>query len=114
MLEPKTRYQVDLTFEEIKFPSFEDILLITRNGQYGKIGLIKSIELLVPNEFEPIPVDNSLVELLLVKKKIIKKMGKDNIIDVLEKHVFPYISESEVIKIDFKLKISYDSISLKP
>ncbi len=109
MLDHKEKkYEVKLSFEETKLPPFEDILLVTKNGSVGKIGLIKSIELLVPNEFEQINVDNSLVEVLLVNKKIIKRIGERNIIDTLEEHVLPYVSESEIIKIDFKVKLSND------
>ena len=110
----KITYDVKVSFEEIKLPPFEDILLITRNGPYGKIGLIKSIDSLVPNEFEQITIANELVEVLLINKKLIKKMGVHNIISTLEKQVFPYVSESEIIKIDFKLKISNDTIEFKP
>lgn len=111
--ETEIKYEVKLSFEEIKLPPFEDILLVTKNGPYGKIGLLKSIDSLVPNEFEQISVDNSLVEVLLVNKKLIKKVGEQNIIKTLEKNVFPYASDSEIIKIDFKLKILNNTVEIK-
>ena len=37
-------------------------------------------------------------------------MDKDKIIGILKDKVFPYVTECEILKIDFKIKIYYDLI----
>jgi len=102
------KYSLQLSFEEIRLPPFEDILVLGRKCSQGRIGVYKSFELLVPNEYEMFDIDDEQAESVFINKKILKKMDKDTIIQVLKEKVFPFISTSEIIKVDFKLRIYYD------
>lgn len=104
------RYAVKLSFEEIRLPPFEDILIIGKKSPQGKIGLFNSFEFLVPNEFEVFEVSDKNIEAVFINRRLLKKMDKDRIISIIQKNVFPYVSESEIIKIDFKLTIFYNLI----
>lgn len=111
MKEDKTRkFIAQLSFEEIRLPPFEDILILGKKCPQGRIGVYRSFELLVPNEFETFEVEDEVVEAVFINKKVLKKLQKDKILDILREKVFPYISESEILKVDFKLKIFYDSV----
>lgn len=105
-----TKYSINLSFEEIRLPPFEDILIIGKKCPQGKIGLYKSFEYLIPNEFKVFEVTDSIVEAIFINKRILKKINKDKIIEILKVQVFPYVSEAEVLKVDFKLKLFYESI----
>ncbi|MBU2513410.1 hypothetical protein KJ966_18880 [bacterium] len=107
------KYLVKLSFEEIRLPPFDDILILGKKCPQGKIGVRKSFELLVPNEFESFEVVSDEVEIVFINKRLLKKMNKDIIIKTLEEKVFPYVLESEILKVDFKLKISYDYIEIE-
>lgn len=106
-------YTINLSFEEIKLPPFQDILVLAKNSVQGKIGLSKSFELLVPNGFETIDVDNKNIETVFVNKNILAKIDKEKVIRILEKNVFGFISEGELISVDFKINISVKNIVLK-
>ena len=111
MKENSTRkFSVQLSFEEIRLPPFEDILILGKKHPQGKMGLYKSFELLVPNEFETFAVEDKIVEAIFVNKRVLKKIDKDKIIAILREKVFPYVSESEILKVDFKLRIFYDHV----
>jgi len=104
------KYSIQLSFEEINLPPFEDILIVGKKCPQGKIGLYKSFELLVPNEFEVFEIDDVIVGSVFINKRVLKKLNKDRVISILREKVFPYVSESEILKVGFKLKIYYDSI----
>jgi hypothetical protein len=104
------KYSLQLSFEEIRLPPFEDILVLGRKCSQGRIGVYKSFELLVPNEYETFDIVDDQVESVFINKKILKKMDKDTVIEVLREKVFPFISNSEIIKVDFKLRIYYDLV----
>ncbi len=108
--ESHRKFSVHLSFEEIRLPPFEDILILGKKCPQGKIGVYKSFELLVPNEFEAFEIKDEIVEAIFINKRILKKLDKDRIIAILREKIFPYISESEILKVDFKLKIFYDSV----
>jgi hypothetical protein len=107
------RYTVNLSFEEIKLPPFEDILIIGKSCPYGKLGISRSFDILVPDEYKLIEIDDEIIESVLINKKILKKIDEDKIIEILKENVFPFVSDSEIIKVDFKIKIIYDTIELK-
>ena len=107
---PARKYSIQLSFEEIRLPPFEDILILGKKCPQGKIGVYKSFEFLVPNEYEVFEIKNSSVEAVFINKRLLKKIEGPKIITILEERVFPYISECEILKVDFKLKVFYDSI----
>lgn len=102
--EPKRKYSVQLSFEEIHLPPFDDILILGKKIPQGKHGVLKSFEFLLPNEFEVIEIDDEMVEPIFIYKKVFKKMDKEDIIKILKDKVFPFMSEREVLKVNFKLK----------
>ena len=59
---PALKYSINLSFQEIKLPPFQDILVLAKNSSHGKRGLYKSFELLVPNGFDIIEVEYVVVQ----------------------------------------------------
>ncbi len=108
--DPIRKFSVQLSFEEIRLPPFEDILILGKKCPQGKIGVFQSFELLVPNEFEAFEIEDDAVGTVFISKRVLKKIEKDKIVAILKKNVFPYISEGEILKVDLKLRIFYDSI----
>lgn len=109
-METSMKYSVTLSFEEIKLPPFQEILVLGKNSPHGKIGISKSFELLVPNGFEIIEIEDEKVEALFINKRILAKMPKEKIIKILKEKVFQFVSEGEILKVDFKVTISYSTI----
>ena len=110
MDKPNRKFSVKLSFEEIKLPPFQDILILGAKCQQGKIGLSKSIELLIPNGFELVEISENCVEAVFINRRILKKMSKEKIIKILRNKVFQFVSEGEILKVDFKINISYSTI----
>jgi hypothetical protein len=104
------KYSLTLSFEEVKFPPFEDIVIIGKKCPQGKIGLSKSFELLVPDEFKIFEVEDKIVEAVFINRRILKKINKERVISLLKEKVFPYVSESEILKVDLRVKVLFDSI----
>ena len=113
-MNPKGTYKLSLSFENVSLPPFSDILILTQRSPYGKIGVLGSLDLLQPDNFEIIEVDDDdIVEALLVNKRILKRLPAEKVISILRENVFPYITRGEIVKVDFVLKISFDQIEIK-
>ena len=105
------KYNISLSFQEIYLPPFKDILILGKNSPQGKIGLSKSFELLIPNGFDVFEISNSeKVEAIFINKRILKKISSEKVIEILEEKVFSFISEGEIVRVDFKVSIHYDNI----
>ena len=102
------KYSIQLSFEEIRLPPFEDILLLGKRCPQGKIGVCTSMNLLIPNEFQVIEIEDDNVEAVVINKRILKKMEIEKVLQILKEKVFPYVSDTEVVKVDLKVKVFYD------
>jgi|GEM_PF-422112 len=104
------KYEISLGFEEIRLPPFEEVLIIGRKSPHGRIGLWKSFQFLIPDEFEVYEVDDPIIDAAFINKRLLKKINKDQILSILKEKVFPFVSEGEIMKVDFKVKIYYEAI----
>ena len=104
------RYSIRLICEEIKLPPFEDILVLGRKCPQGKLGLNRSFELMVPNEFEFFEIKEPNIEAVFINKRILKKLSKERLLLILKEQIFPYVDEREILKVDLKLRIIHESI----
>ena len=110
MTSSKPRYEISLRFQEIKLPPFDEILVLGSKSEQGKMGVAKTFEHLVPEIFEMIEVPDDAIEAIFVNKRLLKKISKEDILDILREKVFPYVSAKEIIKVDLEIIVSYDTI----
>ena len=83
---------------------------LEKTSPHGKAGISKSFDLLVPNGFEIIESDHGNVDCVFVNKRILAKIPKEKILKILIANVFPYVSEKEILKVDFKVMISFNVV----
>ncbi|MBU0710522.1 hypothetical protein KJ762_11805 [bacterium] len=107
-------YSLTLIFEEVKLPPFQDILILGSKCPQGKVGISKCMHFLAPDDFELFEIEKSHVEAVLISKNILQRMSGQKVIKVLEEKVFPYITSGEIIKVDLKVRITYENIEIKP
>ena len=103
---------VTLSFEKAQLPPFNDILVLGTKCPIGREGISKSIEFLVPNGYEVMHVDNPPAESIVINKNILKRIDLTSVLNILESKVFPYMSEEEMIRVDFSVKVAYENIIL--
>jgi hypothetical protein len=109
-MKENTRFNVSLSFEGIRFPPFEDILLLGRRCPQGKAGVSKCLNLIAPEKFELVEIDDPIVEAMLINKIIIKRMPVEKVIDILKAKVFPFITTGEIVRVDFNVTIYLNGI----
>ena len=112
-MENDAKLLMTISFTEVALPPFQDILILGKKCPQGKVGVSRCLNLLAPDDFELVEVENSLVEAILVNKKILKRMPSEKIVGVLAEKVFPYITKGEIVKVDFKVTITYDKVEVK-
>ena len=105
-MDKSLKYTINLSFEEIKLPPFQDILVLAKNSPHGIIGITKSFELLAPNGFEIIKTEHEKVEAILINKRILAKISKERVLEILKEKVFNFITDGEILKVDFRVTVS--------
>lgn len=108
-----TSFIVNLDFETIKFPPVMDILVLGKKVPQGKFGVLHSFELISPDVFDLLEVDNEIsenVDAVIINKNILKKIPADKIIEILASHVFPYVAKGESLKVNMNIQIFQNNI----
>jgi len=106
-------YSISLGFERAYLPPFRDILVIGKRCTLGANGVSKSLDLLVPNGFVMQKIDHPDVSALIINKAILKRIESQKIVEILEKRVFPFMSDEEIIKVDFHVFVRYDTFDVE-
>jgi len=112
-LSENAQFAISLTLQPIKLPPVTDILVLAKKYPQGKMGVMEAFKFIAPDEFEMIDVDDedSIVEAVLINKRILKRLSSDKVLSVLKKYAFPYISQGEAVNVDFSVKLSFDNIT---
>lgn len=109
---PTKTISVEISFEEIKLPPFQEILIVGKQSPQGKLGILKSFELLSPNGFTLIEIEDENIEAIFVNKHILKKITEAEVVALLSERVFPFVSSDELVRVDMKLKVHYSGIEI--
>jgi hypothetical protein len=110
MNETDVRYSIKLSFEAIQLPPFRDILVLGRNAEHGTTGLTKILEMLAPGRFDTIDIHDRNVEAIFVSKQLLRKIPAERVVQALEKKVFPFVAEGELVRVDFKVDVTFNTI----
>jgi hypothetical protein len=112
-MENNMNFTVSIGFEKAHLPPFQDILVLGRKCPVGMSGITKSLDFLLPDGFEVFETDSDDVEALVVNKSILKRMPFEKIVKILEERVFPFMCDTEMIKVDFSVKVSYENLPVE-
>lgn len=104
--------KVSLSFEKTDLPPFKDILILGNKCPLGMNGVGQCLDLLVPDGFGRYEVEDEHVAAVLINRNITKRVSAEKILAILRNKVFPYVGGDEIIKVDFTVHISYDSVSI--
>lgn len=95
-----SQVSITMSFEPVRIPPFEDILILSKKSPHGMHGMMKCMNLLAPDDFDLIEIEHDAVEAVMISRRLQKRISKEKIIDMLETHVFPEISPGDLVKVD--------------
>ncbi len=113
MNESEVRYDIRVSFKTVKLPPFNDILVLGRRSSHGRNGINKVLQLLAPDGFEAIDVADENISTIFVSTALLAKVDADKIVHTLRKRVFPYVTSTEVVKVDFHVDVSLNAIEFE-
>lgn len=109
-MKKELKYSVNISCEEVSMPPFRDILILARKCPHGIQGISRCLKFISPDNFEMVEVEDEGVEAVLISKAILKRLPAGKVIEILKENVFPYIHAGEIVKVDFKIILSWSGI----
>lgn len=106
----KKEFFVEWEISIFKIPPCEDIIIIGKDAPIGKNSAFKMLETIAPGMFETIEVKHPSVEALIVKKSLIKFIGKNLLTEIVLKEIETIMDESIIFNISLNIKLMDNSV----
>lgn len=104
------KFLLQARIKEFAIPPITDGLVIGREASIGTVALQKALNLLVPDHFEHVTIDDEIVADMLIKsillRRLTKDRTKDRLIKFLMEQVKPFMSQKDIIHVQLDLEIS--------
>jgi hypothetical protein len=92
--------------KEFAIPPITDGLVIGREASIGPVALQKALNLLVPDHFEHLTIDDEIVADVLIKSILLRRLTKDRLVKFLIEQIKPFMSSKDIIQVQLDLEIS--------
>lgn len=100
------KFLLQARIKEFAIPPITDGLVIGKEASIGTIALQKALNLLVPDHFEHVTIDDEIVADVLIKSILLRRLTKDRLIKFLMEQVKPFMSQKDILHIQLDLEIS--------
>jgi hypothetical protein len=105
-----SQIEVKMKLRVFTVPPFNDALVIGKNAPIGSEAWRRALVLLQVAPFESIKIDDEVVEEILIQKRIMKKIPRENLVAIVLKKVKPFMTPEEVIHLDIGVELSIDEV----
>jgi hypothetical protein len=110
MAEVKNKVVLSVYASEYAFPPVKDMLVLGIHAPIGCIAMRRALALLIHASFEHIEIENDdVISDILVRKRLLKRVPKADLIDFVMKHVKPLLSPEEVLQVELNIKVFLSS-----
>lgn len=89
----------------LEMPPIKDGLVIGSKAAIGAEAMTRTLRLMSNEKFEVIRFKDEIVEAIIVRLAILKKIGRDRLVDFVMKRVKPVMAESELLMLDIQVEL---------
>ena len=103
---PGPKFIVQARIKEFAIPPITDGLVIGREASIGTVALQKALNLLIPDHFEHVTIDDEIVADVLIKSILLRRLTKERLIKFLIEHIKPFMSPQDILHVQLDMEIS--------
>jgi len=102
----KSRVRARVT--EFGYPPVHDALVLGSRAPLGAQAFRKAVDLLVASPFEDIHLQDDVVGSILARTSIMRRIGKEQLVDFVLRRVKPLMSAEEILHLDLEIEVELD------
>lgn len=106
MLSNEPKFLITAKIKEFSIPPITDGLIIGKEAAIGVSALQKALKLLIPEEFDHIEIQDDVINSLLIRCSIIKRLSEKRVVAFLLQQVKPLMSVDEIFHIQLETEIT--------
>ena len=100
------KFFIQARIKEFAIPPITDGLVIGREASIGTVALQKALNLLIPDHFEHIAIDDKIIADVLIKSILLRRLTKDRLVKFIIEQIKPFMSVRDIVHVQLDLEIS--------
>jgi len=100
------KFFLQARIKEFAIPPITDGLVIGKEASIGTVALQKALNLLVPDHFEHLAIDDEIVADVLIKSILLRRLTKDRLVKFLLVQIKPFMTSKDILHVQLDLEIS--------
>lgn len=99
-VQEQSNLTVNVRIREFGIPPVQDALVLGRGAPIGAEAMKRAVTLLHVAQFEMIETEDPVVEAVIVRASILRKIPRDRLLDLVLMRVKPFMAKDEVMLLD--------------
>jgi len=102
-----TNKKLDITARvgEYAIPPLKDMLVLGKDSPIGCVAMRRAIELLVKAPFEHIEFEDDVISDILVRRHLLRRVSKEELIQFVITHMKPLMGPDEVLHAEINVNV---------
>ena len=89
----------------LEIPPIKDGLVIGKDAAIGGEAMTRTLRLMTNEKFDRITLKDDIVQELIVRSAVLRKIGRDRLVSFVLKRVKPIMAESELLMLDIEIEL---------
>jgi hypothetical protein len=99
---------IKMKAREFSIPPITDALVVGIDAPIGSEALRRSISLLHGAPFDSIQTEDDVIDQIFVRSAIVKKTGRERLLEIVLTRIKPFMSPDEVIHLDISVELNLE------
>jgi hypothetical protein len=96
---------VRIRLRALEIPPIKDGLVIGRDAAIGGEAMSRSLRLMTSEKFHRLPLKDDVIEDVIVREGIVRKLGQDRILKFVVERVKPLMTSTELLMLDIEVEL---------
>ena len=102
---PASEKMLRVRLRALEIPPIKDGLVIGRDAAIGGEAMLRTLRLMTNEKFERIQINDSMIEDIIVRAAVLRKLGRDRLLEFILKRVKPVMAETELLMLDIEVEV---------
>jgi len=89
----------------LEIPPIKDGLVVGRDAAIGGEAMSRTLRLMTNEKFERITLDDEVVQDVIVRTAVLRKLGRNRLIEFVLSRVKPLMTETELLMLDIGVEL---------
>lgn len=105
-----TEQLIRVRIRALEIPPIKDGLVIGRDAAIGGEAMCRTLRLMSNEKFERFSVDDDIVQDVILRAAVLRKLGKERVMKFVIDRVKPVMAETELLMLDIDVELVIEDV----